>query len=105
MSAPQEKGCRTNLECDLVYQQRILRHNSLGCTQAVHSGADYAAGVAGAFTDGIEPFNPWRFLGRLVSHDADRRTAARFGPDERGMRQESAAPAAVHDRQTMREGI
>src|SRR5436190_16957932 len=76
-------------------QWNVLRDDGPGRAEAIDGGADNAAGIAGAFADGIDAVDALRFSTVIVSHDANRRTAAGLGAYQGRLGQESASPAPV----------
>src|SRR6266852_6712819 len=71
----------------------VLSYDGLGGAKAVDGSADDAAGVAGAFADGIQPHNAGALSCHVVAGNAHGRAAAGFGTDEGGVLQESPLPA------------
>ena len=74
----------------------VVGDDFFGGAEAVDGGGDDAAGVAGAFTDGIDTGHVWNFHGVWVAVDADGGAAAHFGADENGVGEVFSAPLFVH---------
>jgi hypothetical protein len=64
---------------------RVCRDHRLRGAQPVDGRADDAAGISGAFSDGIQPFDSRRRPADRVPNNPHRRTAARFRPDQYGV--------------------
>src|SRR5262249_9587908 len=75
-------------------------YDRLGRPQAIHCRADDAPRVASPFTNGIESFDSRRLSAPALSQYAHRRRPTGLGTHDRRLGNESAMPAAIHDRQT-----
>src|ERR1700732_5302380 len=75
------------------FEGRELGDDGFGGAEAVNGGADDAAGVAGAFSHGVEALDAGGLTVHIIANDAHRGAAASFRGGQNRVFQKAAMPA------------
>ena len=82
----------------------VVGDDFFGGAEAVDGGSDDAAGVAGAFTDGVDAGHFRDFHRVWVAVDSNGGAAAHFGACENGIGEVLSAPLFVHQGESFLDG-